>query len=227
MKPQAKRHPRNPWAWRFAKIAASSAALLVSGCPVAVETEPPANLAGSGGNGSAGATSAGSAGVAGGAGSAGAAAGSATAGGAGAAGATAMPITPPAVDCAIEAVLVDHCGPGCHSSSVRRAGLDLTYDSGLVGRIKDVPATHRGIACNQPSEAFRECVPPNEPTRCAPFLNAQLVDSANVEESWILKKVNGTHGDCGMKMPAVPTGYGGWVHDCLQEFVRAVAALPR
>lgn len=206
MKQLGKRRPRKTWSWRFASVAVSSTALLSSGCPVTVHTEPPADLGSTGG-------AAGSAGATGGAGAA--------------AGAAPPPIAPPAVDCEIEAVLLDHCGPGCHSPGVRRAGLDLTYDSGLVGRIKDVQATHREIACNQPGEAFRECMPPTEPAACVPFVNARLVDSANVEESWILKKVNGTHGGCGMKMPAVPTGYGGWVHDCLQEFVRAVAALPR
>jgi hypothetical protein len=192
--------PRSKWSWRFAGAAlAGSCAVLAGGCTAAVETEPLADRAGAGGHAAAG-------------------------------GADAMgfpPIAPPDVGCEVEAVLLDHCGPGCHSPGVRRAGLDLSYDSGLVGRIKDIPATHREIACNPPTEAFRECLPPNEPAACIPFAKARLVDSAHVEESWLLKKVNGTHGGCGLKMPAVPTGYGGWAHDCLQAFVRAVAALPR
>jgi hypothetical protein len=206
----AKRRPRRAWAWRLASVVLACA-LVTTACGATPNTDPPQN---SGGTGSASA-GAGSGGLV------------STAGTSGLAGAGFTPTTPPDVNCEIEAVLSDHCGPGCHSPGVRRAGLDLSYDSGLVGRIKDVAATHREIACNAPGQAFRECVPPHEPAACIPFTSSRLVDSDNVEASWILKKVNGTHGGCGMQMPAVATGYGGWAHDCLQAFVRAVAELPR
>jgi hypothetical protein len=70
-----------------------------------------------------------------------------------------------------------------------------------------------------PPDLTTEYVPPS----CDP--NALLVNSANSDASWILSKINGNSNGCGDPMPIgtiTPAG-----ETCLENFVKAVAALPK
>ena len=129
------------------------------------------------------------------------------------------------VDCGsttYQAVLTSCAGAGCHQpipsiSYPGAAALDLTPDSGLVGRLKDVKATHGDISC------------PPSGTTCVPAAcdtNALLVNSNAPANSWLLAKINGNSNGCGDAMPlgtSIPTTSV----TCLENFVNAVAALPK
>ncbi len=107
---------------------------------------------------------------------------------------------------------------GCHFSHLPTSSLDLTANSGLVGRVKDVPAVHGDINSSTDPAMFTACVPAGCPD------DALLVNSADPDSSWILAKINGTQGDCGDVMPD-----GVFSDDqkaCVDKLVRAIAALP-
>ena len=76
----------------------------------------------------------------------------------------------------------------CHSNALKLGELDLE-SPGRAARLKDTPAKHVQI-----SVAGAQCP-----------VGDLLIDSANVGESWILKKLNGTQGTCGDRMPAGST----------------------
>jgi hypothetical protein len=145
----------------------------------------------------------------------------------GAAGSGGMGSTGVVVDCDYAKVLADTCATsGCHNNRTHIAELILTPDDGLIDRIYDVPTTHLDIDCGTNGE-YRECDWPSEPAACFPFADALLVDSRNPGDSWLLKKLNGTSGGCGERMP--PSGYSldEAERACLEKFIRAAAALPR
>ena len=73
----------------------------------------------------------------------------------------------------------------CHGAGVRLGGLDLE-SPGRTARLKDVPAKHLEIAL---------------PGAQCP-IGDKLIDSANLQESWMLKKLTGRQGTCGEAMPA-------------------------
>jgi hypothetical protein len=129
------------------------------------------------------------------------------------------------VDCGnttYDAVLNGSCvSLGCHKADVTlnapaASGLDLTPDSGLVGRIKDVKAQHGDITCPD----LTTCVPATCDT------NALLVNSSAAANSWILAKINGNSNGCGSPMP-VGSALSADRLTCLENFVNAVAALPK
>jgi hypothetical protein len=159
--------------------------------------------AGTGASGTAG-------GAAGGSGTAGAAAG-----GGGTAGAQAL-----VVDCGslnYTDLLGHDCAMiGCHRPPTLVSGLNLTPDSGLVSRLKDVPAKHGDILCPPDSNV---CVP----ATCDP--SALLVNSASPDKSWILAKLRGTQNGCGDQMPSME--YDPAKEQCLEKMVNAIAALPK
>jgi hypothetical protein len=106
------------------------------------------------------------------------------------------------VGCDYVTVLKTNCArAGCHNARTAVAGLDLTPTpaAGLVARLKDQPASHAQIDCGN-GDPYFECVPASCP---APG-SALLVDSANPDDSWILRKLTGTHNDCGSQMPMAP-----------------------
>lgn len=186
--------------------------LTLSGCPGGAELEHPEKYGLTGGsssmNGSGGTTGGSSPGTGGTAG------GSAGTGG----GATLT------VDCGsdtYQSVLTQNCATGgCHKKTGNipaRSGLDLTPDSGLVSRIKDVKAQHGDIYVGNSTT-------PSVPASCDP--NVLLVNSANADASWILAKIKGTQSDCGIQMPDVG-GPPAAAETCLENFVSAVAALPK
>ena len=188
-----------------------SVLFILSGCPQGAELEDPAKYGLTGGNssmtGSGGST-----------GGSSAASGGMTGGSAG----TGATLT---VDCGTDTyqnVLSKNCAnlAGCHKASTTiptASMLNLTPDAGLVGRIKDVKALHGDITC---SPDFAPC----NPASCDP--NALLVNSANPGASWILAKIKGNQADCGTQMPDIG-GPPAAAETCLENFVAAVAALPK
>ena len=186
--------------------------LTLSGCPGGAELEHPEKYGLTGGssamNGSGGTTGGSSPGTGG------------TTGGSAGTGSGAMLV----VDCGTDTyqnVLSQNCATGgCHRKMgmfPAQSGLDLTPDTGLVGRVKDVKAQHGDIYVG-------DATTPSVPASCDP--NVLLVNSQNADASWILAKIKGTQDDCGMQMPS-PPGPPAAVEMCLENFVAAVAALPK
>jgi hypothetical protein len=113
---------------------------------------------------------------------------------------------------------------GCHKGTLAAAGLDLSNPAQVANKTKDKPATHLGIQCSAPTEPYMECVP----TTCPPAGSALLVNSANVEQSWVLQKLDGSAAalPCGTTMPdetyatASPDKLA-----CVEAAFRAIAAL--
>jgi hypothetical protein len=108
---------------------------------------------------------------------------------------------------------------GCHKGTFASAGLDLSPNTGFVGRVKDVAATHAGIAC--PNDITKECVPTTCPT------GVKLVDSSNAMNSWIIAKLEGKQNGCGDAMPNTGTTISAADKTCLEALVTAIAALPK
>lgn len=128
------------------------------------------------------------------------------------------------LDCDYATALAENCSTsGCHSTKNQVAGLALTPDDGLIARIYGVPSTHSEIDCGA-NGVYQECDWPNEPAACFPFADALLVDPGNPDESWLLKKINGTFGGCGEAMPPSGVALDAAARACLEKFVRAVAA---
>jgi hypothetical protein len=135
----------------------------------------------------------------------------AVAGGSGGTGGTI--VTEPSCD--VEEVLRASCGRvGCHNETFRVAGLDLA-SPGVQTRLIDVDATHEDITCDNPDGGALkvECVPASCPT------NAKLIDLAHPEESWLLKKLAGTQGECGVQMPMAPGVLTESERTCLEEWL--------
>jgi hypothetical protein len=102
----------------------------------------------------------------------------------------------------------------CHNKNMAgpltSAGLDLKTD-GFTARLLNIPATHTDIV--------------------APMTNAncpkgdKLIDSSNPSASWLLKKIEGTQGDCGTPMPQ--TGQLSMAQKtCLETYIACVAGGP-
>jgi hypothetical protein len=119
--------------------------------------------------------------------------------GAGSAGAPATIV--PAPSCATD-IFKASCTPSCHfpGGGALMAGLDLT-GADVANRLVNVTATHSTAAPN---------------TSCAP---AKFIDPANPSASWLLAKVNGTQGMCGLQMPFGMTPLGTDQLACITAFV--------
>ncbi|RYZ07973.1 MAG: hypothetical protein EOO73_09740 [Myxococcales bacterium] len=102
------------------------------------------------------------------------------------------------------ATILQTCN-ACHSSALKLGMLDLS--PGYSARLKDAPATHSEI--------------PNANPDCPS--GDKLIDSANKDASWLLKKVSGQQGTCGGPMPA-PPGLMGADLQCVQTYVGCVVA---
>ncbi len=182
--------------------------LTLSGCPGGAELEHPEKY---GLTATGGSTATGSGGM------------TAT-GGSGASGSAGTSSAPPlTVDCGTDTyqnVLTTNCASlGCHlpfmgMASTAASGLDLTPDSGLVGRLKDVKAQHGDITC---APDFTACVPAS----CDP--SALLVNSQDPTKSWILTKINGAQSDCGTPMPPPSGPSGTALTMCITNLVNAIA----
>jgi hypothetical protein len=171
----------------------------LSGCPQGAELEDAMRFIAT-----AGGSSAGSAGT-----------GVSGSSGAGGAGST---FVPPACD--YRGVLRDSCGnTTCHETTPSRppaAGLDLESD-GVEARVLGQPASHAGIVCNVPGGVPQPCLPPGcDPTHV-------LVKPGDPAGSYLLHKVAGTHGDCGLTMPILPGKLDASGRACLEAWVEALA----
>jgi hypothetical protein len=138
-----------------------------------------------------------------------------------------------AVECEWEAPLRQYCGRSCHGEGAV-AGLDLVPGPLFIARILDQPAKHGsstcpgGVACDPAAATCDVC------SDCPD--GALLLDSANPDQSWILRKiapfVPGTTTanvpiGCGDAMPSLlTTGIGNYAErdkTCLTLFFRHIA----
>jgi hypothetical protein len=193
--------------WPTTILGATFAATL-SGCPGGAELEHPEKyfLAGSPGM---------AAGASGGAGGG--------TGGTGMGGMSTTDVPVPTVEgCDIPAVLARGCAlSGCHKVAAipPAAGLVMTADNGLVGRVKDKTATHGDIYCGlEPCASIpKECT--------APGVGQLLVDSTDYTQSWIIQKMNDPLG-CGESMPVSVSAFTAADKTCVENLVKAIADLP-
>ncbi len=93
---------------------------------------------------------------------------------------------------------------GCHGAGVALGKLDLGSPN-VASRLKDVAAMHDS---------------PGMGAQCP--TGDKLVNSANVAESWLLKKINGEQGNCGTVMPSTGKLNGADL-TCMQAFVTCIA----
>jgi hypothetical protein len=96
----------------------------------------------------------------------------------------------------------------CHGFSLRSSGLDLEAPY-VTARLKDLPAMHTDLPMGMTAA---DCP-----------VGDKLIDSANPEASWLLKKIRGQQGNCGTVMPST----GALDSDemaCLETYVHCVAA---
>jgi hypothetical protein len=190
-------------------VGASTLALLGSSC--AAEAPTSTVSGGTGGTAGSAGASAGTAGAsAGTAGTTGGAAGTAGAGG-GSAG------TPPACDFA--GVIQKSCAlTACHDTMYKQGELDFRTP-GYEQRLVNAPATFTDITCPDPAGGPLPvaCTPPS----CAP--GTLLINTAAPAESWMLKKLNGTHNECGDPMPLAPGMVTPDEKACLESWIHYLA----
>lgn len=221
-------------------------AATLSGCPDGAELEAPERhlqydagngTGGTGGaSGGAGGATGGTAGVGGaagasaGAGGASAGTGGAAGGGAGTGTATWTWNCPEPLE-GPQGALVKSCArPACHNSASKYARLDLTNPATFKDLMVDKIAMHEDITCNAPGTPSRVCTPDELITVKGCPTDAMLIDSANFENSWLVKKMNMQFGMCGNRMPyppgdAVSNGWSDARKACLLEFFRSLATL--
>jgi hypothetical protein len=119
---------------------------------------------------------------------------------------------------------------GCHAASYPYSKLNLTADSGLVARLKDMPAQHGDVGCS-PGDATQICTCDATSFTCTTPPSAcpkgdLLIDSSDYTKSWIWKKLEMSDPMCGVQMPdgayKSPADKA-----CLEAMVQAIAALPK
>jgi hypothetical protein len=188
-------------------VSASTLALLGSSC--AAEAPTSTVSGGTGGTAGSAGASAGTAGAsAGTAGTTGGAAGTAGGGSAGA---------PPT--CGYAAIIQNSCAKtACHDTMYKQAELDFRTP-GYEQRLVNMPATFTDITCPDPAGGPLPvaCTPPS----CAP--GTLLINTAAPAESWMLKKLNGTHNECGDTMPIAPGMVTPDEKACLESWIHYLA----
>jgi hypothetical protein len=95
----------------------------------------------------------------------------------------------------------------CHGTAIKVDG-DLDLESlGRIKRLKDVPAEHAAVY------AGSDC-PQGD----------KLIDSVNVNQSWLLKKIRGQQGNCGTQdPPTAPLNQADMA--CLTTYIECIAGL--
>jgi hypothetical protein len=119
--------------------------------------------------------------------------------------------------CDIEATIGRSCAlSGCHKKGAiaPASGLDLTPDSWLVPRIRDVPARHGDIYCGQ-----ELCDP--IPDECSVGV-VQLADTTDWQASWIYRKLTDPAG-CGESMPISISSFTEDDRACFVAFLKDIA----
>lgn len=106
---------------------------------------------------------------------------------------------------------------GCHKGVYASAKLDLTPNAGFVGRVKDVIATHTDIPCADGTVCGT--IPSTCPT------GDKLIDSSNVNNSWMLHKLQMTATGCGDSMPPAGSAIDDAGRACIIELVKTIAAM--
>lgn len=112
----------------------------------------------------------------------------------------------PAASCesaCMKTLLTGTCN-GCHNSGADLGGLDLE-SADYTSRLKGRPATHEGVT---------------DPSKCNS--GDLLIDAANPTNSWLLKKVNGQHNQCGDRMPSAGAMLSQTQIDCVTAYVTCV-----
>jgi hypothetical protein len=118
---------------------------------------------------------------------------------------------------------------GCHDQTSRYAGLNLTDPSTIRGQMVDQIATHGDMSCGTPG--MTHVCTPDEIVALGCPLDVKLIDSANFSNSWVVAKINQTHGNCGLYMPFTPgnSATNGWNDErmnCYMDFFRSLATPP-
>jgi hypothetical protein len=118
--------------------------------------------------------------------------------------------------CDIGATIGRSCAlSGCHKKGAiaPASGLDLTPDSWLVPRIRDVPAQHGDIYCGQaPCDPIPDECPPGVP----------LADTTDWQASWIYRKLTDPAG-CGEVMPVSVAEFTEEDRACFVAFLKDIA----
>jgi hypothetical protein len=213
--------------WVFAAPAWGSVALTLGGCPGGAVLEDPdrfpqypggtSGAPSASGAGGAGGETAGAGGSVGGAGAG--AGGSAGAGSGGSGGGVVF-------SCDVAVAMKNSCSrSGCHNATLHAANLDLSDLAANAALLVDRPALHPEIGCNTPGTPYRECTPEELTARGCP--TAMLIDSANFENSWVVKKLKGEQMMCGGDMPEIPgdsagVGWSDARRTCLLEYFQSL-----
>jgi hypothetical protein len=96
----------------------------------------------------------------------------------------------------------------CHSPAFAASGLDLV-SPGLAARLKDVPAKHADLS---PGMSASACP-----------MGDKLIDSADPQNSWLLKKIRGQQGQCGNAEPPIGVLQASEIA-CFEMYVTCVAS---
>lgn len=131
---------------------------------------------------------------------------------------------------AVSALRQNCARAACHNATSHYAGLDLTDPNAIEAQMVDKPALHGDINCAPSGMPARICSPDELAVLCPESAQAPtlLIDSANFESSWVLRKLNNTHGTCGNRMPYPPgdSATNGWNDvrkQCVIDFFRSLA----
>ncbi len=96
----------------------------------------------------------------------------------------------------------------CHGIQLTMSGLNLDSPN-FTARLKDVPARHADLGMGMTTA---DCP-----------IGDKLIDSANPEASWLLRKLRGQQGNCGTSMPQTPPLLMGDNLTCIETYVYCVA----
>lgn len=122
-------------------------------------------------------------------------------------------------ECDFEKILTEDCATkGCHFEGpgyVPYEELSLMPDATLAARLKDRPSRRLDIECEHVM-----CVPATCPT------GDLVVDSSDWMKSWLLLKITASNG-CGYAMPPFDNPFDPVKYACLEDMVKAIAALPK
>jgi hypothetical protein len=116
--------------------------------------------------------------------------------------------TGPAVPSCLTTIFNGRCGTSvCHSGSAPGGDLDL-LSPGVASRLINVTADHAQVDM----DGGTTCV------------SDKYVDTQNPAASWLLLKLNGGQGTCGLAMPETPPSLTTTQLQCVSDWINSVAA---
>jgi hypothetical protein len=145
-------------------------------------------------------------------------------------------VNDPDIMCNYTAAVGNYCSKGgCHGTA-KAGGLDLRLNPGFISRLLNQPAIHR-ITCNIADVCDRMATPPTCSSCSMCPTSALLIDSTNVDNSWVLTKMaaymppmygaTNVNIGCGDQMPSLLTSgineYQQADKDCLTKFFKKIA----